>query len=35
MFKYENNCYNSDIGEMIVATELIKNNIINYYRLYK
>jgi len=27
MFKYENNCYNGDIGELIVATELVKNNI--------
>lgn len=27
MFKYDNNCYNGDIEEMIVATELIKNNI--------
>ena len=27
MFQYENNCYNGDIGELIVATELVKNNI--------
>ena len=27
MFIYENNCYNGDIGELIVATELVKNNI--------
>lgn len=26
MFKYENNCYNGDVGEIIVASELIQNN---------